>query len=125
MPNTVDELQGKWKSDEERTLASMRATPGVSEEAKAIFENDFFGHLEVEYRGDTVRMVLDDEAYDIGFMPVEVLEESDGFVVLSQWNPLLEEFQPQTVYFEGECYYVLTGNPLFREYFCRVDEANR
>lgn len=103
----------------------MRETPGVSEEAKVIFENRFFGHLEVEYRGESVRMVLDDEDHDIGFMPVEVLEQGDGFIVLSQWDAVLEAFQPNTIYFDEDCYYVLTGNPLFREYFCRVDEASR
>ncbi|MEO0574993.1 MAG: hypothetical protein AAF004_05980 [Pseudomonadota bacterium] len=118
----LEKLQGSWKSDAERTLASMRSVTGVSARARKMFENDFFGHLIVDYRGETRRMVLDDEDYDTGFTPFEIVDERDESVVLRAWDPMWEDFMLQEIFFEGDAYYVLTGKPLFREYFCRVDQ---
>ncbi|MDO3388529.1 hypothetical protein QWI17_21965 [Gilvimarinus sp. SDUM040013] len=58
-------LFGVWKSNEAKALDSMRRVVGVSEKAKELFENDFFGHLIAECRADEGRYYFDREEDNI------------------------------------------------------------
>ena len=66
---------------------------------------------------------MDDDGCDTGFHPIEVVREGDDFIVLRQWYPLFDDFLTNEIFFEADCYYVMTGKPPFREYFYRVESG--
>lgn len=116
----IEKLQGVWQSDADMTLDSMRGVTGMSPRAKAMLEDDFFGRLVVEYQGQTRRAYLQDDDYDTGFEPFEIIDERAKSIVLREWNVVLDDYFTEEIHFEDSCYYVFTGKPIFREYFCRV-----
>ena len=115
-------ILGTWQSDEALTLASMREIGGLSPEAVALFEADFFGHLIVQYRRTTVRSRLVDDNYDTGFQPYEVLEATSRHVTIRSWDPTIAEWLETTLYIDGDLIYALTGRTNFREYFRRLSQ---
>ena len=114
-------LIGEWQSDEALTLASMRSDEDVTRTARRHFENDFFGHLHVEYRADTVRYWLDNADFDTGFQPYKIVEISESQVVTEEWGEQSGKRQEQIVYFFEDCFYVFASKFNFKEFFCRVD----
>jgi hypothetical protein len=121
------DLLGVWKSNEEMTLASMRATPGVTKKAKDIFENDFFGRLIIEYKIDSYRARYEDEEDNIDefhhYYPYRVLDRGDNYYILETRIPLVKDnLRQKTIYMDGECYYQLVSRWNFREYFCRIQQ---
>jgi hypothetical protein len=115
------ELLGKWKSSEKLTLESMNTVEGVSTAARELFENDFFGDLVVEYKESEYRAINAKDEYDSGFLPYQVHEITDEYILTNEWIELLEEYKESKIYFEDDCYYVLTSKFNFREYFCRYE----
>ncbi len=115
-------LVGVWKSDAPRTVASMRATPGIPEDIRHALEADYYGHLVLEYRAGTVRAYFDNRDYDSGRRPYRVLSADDERVVTSEWNELLGTFEESTAYRDGECIFGLAENWAFREYFCPFED---
>jgi len=114
---------GVWKSDADRTLASMRIAGNVTPEALRIYENDYYGHLVIEYRRDTVRAWFDNSDYDTGYQPYEVVEVAPDHVVTREWNELLGRYQLTTTYMEGACIYGIAAEFGFREYYCPNGQA--
>jgi len=112
---------GIWKSDAELTLQSMHEAADLPPQARSRFENDFYGHLVVEYRVDTVRARFDNIDYDTGYQPYEVIVVSDGKIVTREWNEILQVFETSTTFIDGECIYGLSAEYAFREYFCPLE----
>lgn len=112
-------LLGKWKSSEKLTLESMNSVEGVTAKARELLENNFFGNLVVEYKENEYRAINAMDEYDSGFVPYEVLEVTDKYIRIKEWNDLLGEQEESKIYLEGDCYYVITSKFNFREYFCR------
>ena len=112
---------GTWKSDADRTLQSMNSVTDIPPEVRAQFESDYYGHLIVEYRIDTVRARFDNANYDSGYRPYEVVSVSDKKVVAREWNEILQTFETSTTFFEGECIYGISAEYEFREYFCPLE----
>ena len=96
----------------------MREVADVPPQVRAALENDYYGHLVVEYRADTVRAYFDDGNYDSGYQPYEVVEVTDDYVVTREWNEVLAEFGDSTTYLDGECIYGVAAEYQYREYFC-------
>ena len=111
-------LLGTWKSDAERTVASMRATPNIPDARRAALADDYYGHLIVEYRRNAMRAHFDDRDYDSGYQPYHVVETTPERIVTDEWNEVLGEFQRTTTYFDGRCIYGLAAEYGYREYFC-------
>lgn len=111
-------IVGIWKSDAQRTLESMRATPGIPEQRRSALEQDYYGHLVVEYGAKTVRAYFDDGHYDSGERPYRVIFADRRSVVTSEWNELLGAFEETTTYRDGDCIYGLAAEFGYREYFC-------
>ena len=111
-------LIGTWQSDAEATLADMRQHPEVTEKARKLFENDFFGHLRVTY---TVDRVLTDD--DKGFHtegPYKVVEVTTGYVDVLQFEALQQKEVNERIYLDGDKFYVFTSKYNFKEYFRRI-----
>lgn len=115
-------LLGHWKSNAEKTLASMRATKGLPAKARALFENGFFGNLKVQWRERETRAVDERDGFDSGFQPYQVVEVASGSVKVQINSDDLLIQQEITLYFDGDCYYTLISKFAFREYFCRDKE---
>jgi len=113
---------GVWKSDAPRTIASMRATPGIPEDARRALEADYYGHLVLEYRDDTVRAYFDNSNYDSGRRPYQVVSADAERIVTNEWNELLRKFEEGTTYRDGECIFGLAAEWGFREYFCPFED---
>jgi hypothetical protein len=111
-------LVGTWVSDAARTLESMRATPGIPDDARRRLEADYYGHLVLEYRARTVRAYFDNSNYDSGRRPYSVVSADSERVVTSEWNELLGEFEESTAFRDGQCIFGLAADWGFREYFC-------
>jgi hypothetical protein len=119
-PAEHEQLLGVWQSDETMTLTSMRQAEGVPSEARALFENDFFGNLVVEYRENEARMVSDKDGLDSGFQPYEVLGVASDRIRIRELGNAMGDSE-KTLYFEGDCFYIVVSRFEFREYFCRVE----
>jgi len=115
-------IEGVWKSDARRTLESMRATPGIPDDTRRALEEDFYGHLVLEYRDGNVRAYFDNGNYDSGRRPYRVLEDEPERVVTSEWNELLGTSEETTTYRDGDCIFGLAAEWGFREYFCPFEE---
>ena len=117
-PPAHQAIIGTWKSDAERTLQSMHQVADLPTRARMHFESDFYGHLVVEYRVDTVRAWFNNSNYDTGYQPYKVISVSDEKIVTSEWNEILEIFEPSITFIDDECIYGISANYAFREYFC-------
>ena len=113
-------LDGVWKSDEKRTLASMDESGRVSNAQRTWLEANFFGNLHVEYRGDEVRAWNKKDGFDLPFKEYEVVEETVGSMKLKVWDESYGGYIHRKIFFDDGCYYLLIENLNFREYFCRV-----
>ena len=118
-----NELLGFWKSDEQKTLASMNQVEGITDKARELFEEDFFGHLVTEYResdtrsffdnGDNVEELLDYHSY-------KVLEVNPSRFRVLVYDPLEKKELEKTLWREGDCYYIHVSKWQFKEYFCKI-----
>ena len=109
---------GTWQSDTEQTLQSMHQVADLPAETRSHFENDYYGHLIVEYRADTLRARFDNSNYDTGYQPYKVIEVSEDKIVTSEWNEILQIFETSTTYIDGVCIYGISAQYAYREYFC-------
>jgi hypothetical protein len=118
------DLLGYWKSNELKTLTSMRSTPGVPEKSKEVWGNNIFGKLVVEYKENTYRSKFELEEDNIEefyqYYPYKVLEKGTNYYLLESQHQLFDETETKTIYMDGNCYYVLVSKWKFREYFCKI-----
>ena len=122
--NEHQDLLGYWKSNEQKTLESVRNTPGITDKAKKIFNNNFFGKLIIEYKIDTYRALYENDEENpkefYQYQPYSLLEVTNEYYLAESYNDILEEKEIQKLYKDGDCYYVFTSKWNFKEYFCRV-----
>ena len=115
-----DSLVGQWKSNEEKSLASMNATEGVSDLAKNLFEHNVFGKVTMEYTAEGVRALRDDGFADPRYAPYKLVESTYSYYVVEIYNDTLRKNVAHKLYKEGDCYYTLVTKWNFHEYFCKV-----
>lgn len=113
---------GKWKSDAARTIDAVDDIDDISAEVRAAFTDDYFGHLVIEYRVDTVRAHFDNADYDSGFQPYEVVEVSDAYVITREWNEILRIYEESATYIDPPCIYAISAEYGFREYYCPIEQ---
>ena len=112
---------GTWQSDAARTIDALDDVDGISPEVREALADDYFGHLFIEYREDTVRAWFDNSDYDSGERPYEVVEVTDEYVVTREWNEILRIYEESTTYIDPPCIYGVSAEYGFREYYCPVD----
>ena len=114
---------GKWQSDEQLTLESMRASDLVDAEARFVFENGFFGQLIVEYRLHEGRSYFADEGEPPDFEAHVIVDSGPNFVILrSPDNEELGLATERTWYVDGDMMIVQLEEWGFVEVFRRIDE---
>ncbi|MES2632265.1 MAG: hypothetical protein V4669_04795 [Pseudomonadota bacterium] len=109
-------LVGLWKSDEELTLADMRKHPDVSERAKALFENKFFGRLVLVFGTRYIGSYFPGEPQEqTKFEPVRVVDTGPNWVKV-KYNLLGNDVFQHWGCDKGKIYSVVSKWE-FREYF--------
>lgn len=109
-------LEGYWKSDEEKTLASFRQALNATQEQKEVFEKNFFGNLYVHFECDSFTSVLDDWIETSNY---ELVTVADEFVVI-RYTSILEGVVTLEATMENDCYFIDVMGGQFKEYFCPV-----
>lgn len=110
-------FMGRWKSDEALTLQDMRKHPEVTEKAKILFENHFFGRL-VLIIGPRYSGAYFDGERDSPTIPFElndVVERGADWVTLR--DRTLGIVQEQRWVCEEGRIYALVSKWQFKEYF--------
>ena len=114
---------GKWQSDEQLTLESMRASDRVDGEARFLFENGFFGRLIVEYRQHEGRSYFLDEPERPDFEPHDIVDSGPNFVIFREPdNEQLGLSTERTWYVDGDMMIVQLEEWGFVEVFRRIEE---
>jgi hypothetical protein len=121
-PPAHQAIIGTWKSDAERTIQSMHQVADLSPRIQSHFENNYYGHLIVEYRVDTVRARFDNSNYDTDYQPYKVISVSNENIITSEWNEILKIFETSTTFIDGECLYGISAEYKFREYYCPFEQ---
>lgn len=111
-------LVGSWTSNASKSLESMRSIAGIPDETKAYFEKDFFGRLTMVYEKDSYSAYLEGEK-DIkpDSFPYKIVEETPDYYLVEV--ALLGTKFNKKLFKDGSCYYELTSEWNFREYFCK------
>lgn len=111
-------LRGVWKSNEAKTLASLRATGKVNDRQRALYENHFFGHLTMTYtcKAISVRYAGDSETLDY-----EILQQQGPRISIRTIADDSDEGKVRELILEPDarCYSEAVAGLGFREYFCR------
>jgi hypothetical protein len=127
--NSNNYLIGVWKSDANKTLASLEADAGVSANARIYFKNKFFGRLIVEFTSKEVRSYfIDDKGGYEGFKEFhryEIIEETNDYLLVNSFDDIITKTDVTVKYYkESEnCYYSSVGSHHFNEYMCRYRPA--
>ena len=109
-------LEGYWKSDEEKTLASFRQAKDVTPKQKEIFENNFFGKFYMHIKCKEFTSVMDDCIETSNY---ELLSSSSKAVTIRYTSDLEGEVVREAT-IEGNCYSLEINDGQFKEYFCPV-----
>ncbi|MFS1525436.1 hypothetical protein ACL7TT_15205 [Microbulbifer sp. 2304DJ12-6] len=113
---------GTWRSNEEKTLASMDGVKGIPEKAQVFLRDELFGHLVHVIRVDSFATYFIDEKPDVlTFLPHKVDVLSGNSIRVTYYDELTDSDVTQVLKFEDNCYSLPVTKWKFREYFCRVD----
>ena len=109
-------LEGYWKSNEPKTLESMRRAIDLPEKARKLFENNFFGKLHAHIECNRFTTVLDGEVQSSEY---EIIRLESNVYRLKSYSEILGDIE-QTLRVEGACYSLEISQGKFREYFCPI-----
>ena len=114
---------GTWQSDEQLTLESMRDSDNVDLQARATFEDRFFGRLVVVYRPYEGRSYFIDSDERPDFEPHDIVDSGPNFVTFSvPANEGLGLDMERTWYVDGDLMIVRMDEWGFVEVFRRIEE---
>ena len=113
------ELLGRWRSDEERTLADIDERALHTPEQRAALD-EMFGDLTYEFRPDgTYDWMIDGHRETVEYRIIEV---GPGYVEFEGYDSLLDEVTPKRIWWEGRgSFWIWAGSEKrrFKEYFRR------
>ena len=115
-------MEGVWRSNEDKTLSSMRSTGKVSDKQRKLLEDGFFGKLSIEITCSKVILVFNGNRDEFEYK--SITREGDE-VRIEYVNPEANEGLVRPLILEkgGECYYVPLEEYQFNEYFCRINNV--
>ena len=112
-------LQGKWKSDEARTLADISTIDTISAGAANAVSQDVFGHMIHEWTCTEFRAYPDDSKPDEAVTYRIESREAELYVVTVYGSTVYGATEIDLkIAFEGACYKVQMPGRKFYEYFC-------
>jgi len=114
---------GTWQSNKQLTLESMRQSTLVDADARAVFEDDFFGRLVVDYRQYEGRSYFVDADERPEFEPHDIVDSGPNFVIFRvPDNEKLGLDTERTWYVDGDLMIVRLDEWGFVEVFMRIEE---
>lgn len=116
------DLVGTWQSNEELTLRSMEATPGIPNETRAFFRNGFFGRLIVVSRiNESAVYFVDEKPKDLEFHRHVIHKVSNNQFRVEYPEEEVSGDSAGIMTLEGNCYSLEVSKWKFKEYFfsCR------
>jgi hypothetical protein len=111
-------ITGKWKSNEKLTLASMNETGRITEKQREIFENGFFGKLELDINCSSFTTTFDGVSETYSY---ETIHQTQDSVTASYYSKVLQKQVEVTSTITGNCYSTPIEQLNFNEYFCRIE----
>lgn len=113
-------IEGKWKSNEEKTLDSMNSSVTITDEQREFLRNDFFGKLEFDLDCEKFTMYSDGEVTTTYYKSFDINKNT---ITAHYFDELLETDVESILRLDenGQCYSTPSGNSDFSEYFCRVN----
>ena len=112
-------LKGKWKSNENFTLAEMRKVEGLSKRQIDFLSNDFFGKLKVEF---TCNELISEYEGEITKKEYKIIKREGNFITISYFEDGLSEECDYTLELKGDCYYIPLPILTFKEVMCRIKD---
>jgi hypothetical protein len=109
-------LAGTWKSNEEKTLQSMKAVQ-LTEKQRKLFSNRFFGKLAIDYTCEGFTSTYEDMVKSYKFIS---MKESGRYVTTEYFEPSQNKNLLDTIEIIDDCYSVPLGKLGFNEVFCKV-----
>ncbi|MEM7430525.1 MAG: hypothetical protein AAF351_01170 [Pseudomonadota bacterium] len=120
-PPLPDAFLGTWRSDEALTLESMRQSDQITDDARAVFENRFFGRLVVIFTETERASFFADEDNLPDIVEHNIRDAGENFVVFVEpSNDELGLSSERTWYVDGNIAAVPIEEWGFTEYFRRV-----
>lgn len=111
-------LEGYWRSDEAKTLASLSQAKDLTEAQRTLLTDDFFGKLFIHMECDRFTSVYEDFIQSSSY---ELLSSSKSQIRFKYHNDFEGEVV-STATIEGDCYWVPIVGGSVREYFCPIEE---
>lgn len=112
-------LEGRWKSNKEMTLASMRKSNIVTEKYKELLNGDFFGKMTIDKTCDTLTTYWEDV---IDVRPYETLNQAGNTITIRYAIPEQDTSFTATLTIVDGCYSIPLKDFDFSEYFCQTDQ---
>lgn len=109
-------LEGYWKSDEAKTLASFHQAKDATPKQKELFENNFFGKLYMHIECRNFTFVMDNW---IASSKYDLVSSSSESVTIRYTSEFMGEVTSKAT-IEGDCYSIKINGGQFKEYFCPV-----
>jgi len=109
-------LEGYWKSNEEKTLASFSHAENVTEKQREFFTDNFFGKLYMHIECKKFTSVMEDWIETSNY---ELVSSSEKTVTIKYISELEGEVVREAT-IESECYSLLINGGQFKEYFCPI-----
>ena len=100
----------------------MNLYPEVSQKARKIIENNFFGRLvQIFRKSDSTSYFIDEEPERLKYEAYEKVSVKGDTITLVDFNDTLGMME-HTIYRDGRCFYMLVSRWDFKEYFCPEGE---
>ena len=110
-------LQGRWRSDAARTLASISSSNLADASTINTLSEDLFGHMIHDWSCTEFSTWFDAQGPGEP-VPYDVLESNEESITVRVSGQATFELRME---WEGECYKIPVAGHDFQEYFCRVD----
>lgn len=112
-------LVGDWKSNEAKTLASMRATGKVNPQQRRLFEHHYFGTMQLHF---SCSEMTSSYAGDAEISAYTIVKQEGNRITLRIDNEETERNDERVFTLEpdGKCFFKPVPNMGFNEYFCKI-----
>ncbi len=110
-------LQGIWRSDRDKTMASVEASDRMTALRLKVLEQNL-GHMALVFDDGYTAVMINEQLSD--FYAYKIKEYKDDNVKLSV-GPLFNTVEADYT-FEGNCFYMQDIPFDYREYFCREQQ---
>ena len=111
-------LEGRWKSNEEATLREMAKNKNLTKKQIAIFSNNFFGKLIIDYTCSEFTSYYEGKYNTFKY---KVTQQNENFLMAQYYDHIFKEYVTREIEINGNCYFTPLEGLGFKEVFCKVE----